>query len=150
MQVSELQPNQGKVDIIIEVIEVSEPREFNKFGKPGKVANAKAKDESGQITVSLWNEQVDLVKPGDRIHITNGWVSEWQGEKQLSTGKFGQLEVVSKDESSVATQTTDEGTHVLTADEKTEADTLNEKPAEPSVEKSATPDEKLDVEEERL
>ena len=29
-----------------------------------------------------------------KIHITNGWVGEYQGELQLSTGKFGKLEVV--------------------------------------------------------
>jgi replication factor A1 len=135
MEIKDLQPNQGKVDIIVEVIEVSEPREFNKFGKPGKVANAKAKDASGQITISLWNEQVDLVKPGSRIHITNGWVSEWQGEKQLSTGKFGKLELASADESPAAT---DEGA------------VLNETPAEPAVQESATSDESLDVEEEQI
>ena len=91
--IKDLQPKQGKVDIEAEVIEVSPVREFNKFGKIGRVANAKIKDESGSITLTLWNEEIDKVKVGSKIKITNGYVSEWQGEKQLSAGKFGQIEI---------------------------------------------------------
>ena len=94
MLIKDLQPKQGKVDVEVEVTEVSPPREFNKFGKMGRVANAKVKDSSGTITLTLWNEEIDKVKVGSKIKITNGYVSEWQGEKQLSAGKFGQIEVL--------------------------------------------------------
>ncbi len=102
MQIKELQPKTGNVDIVVEVVEKSEPREFEKFGKAGKVCNAKVKDETGSTTLTLWNEDVDKVKVGDKLHIENGWVGEWQGELQLSTGRFGKLEVVSGDASSEA------------------------------------------------
>lgn len=94
MEIKDLQAGQGKVDITLEIVSVQEPRTFDKFGKSGRVANAKAKDASGEITLSLWNEQVDQVKAGMKIKITNGYVSEFRGERQLSTGKFGKLEVV--------------------------------------------------------
>ena len=96
MAISDLKVGQGKVDITVEIVSVSEPRQFEKFGKPGRVASAKAKDETGEITLSLWNDDVDKVKAGDKIKITNGFVSEFRGEKQLSTGRYGQLEVVEK------------------------------------------------------
>ena len=44
--------------------------------------------------LTLWNEQIEKVKIGNKIAITNGYVGEWQGEKQLTTGKFGTLEVI--------------------------------------------------------
>ena len=94
MEIQDLKANQGKVDVVVTVVEVSEPRTFEEFGKPGKVANAKIKDNSGEMKMTLWNDQIDQVKVGSKIHITNGWVSEWQGEKQLSTGRFGKMEVV--------------------------------------------------------
>jgi len=94
MQVKDIQSGQGKIDIDLEVISVQEPRTFDKFGKSGKVANAKGKDATGEITLSLWNEQTDQVKAGMKIKITNGWCSEYKGEKQLSTGKFGKLEII--------------------------------------------------------
>ncbi|MDP7506121.1 MAG: OB-fold nucleic acid binding domain-containing protein [Candidatus Woesearchaeota archaeon] len=92
--IKDLEARQGNVDIVVEVMEVSEAKEFEKFGKQGKVANAMVKDESGEIKLTLWNDDIDKIKVGDKIHIINGYVGEWQGEKQLSTGKFGQMEVV--------------------------------------------------------
>lgn len=94
MQIKDLEVRQGNVDIIVEIIEVGDAREFTKFGRSGKVATAKAKDDTGEINLSLWNEQVDMVKPGMKIHVVNGYVNEFQGEKQLTTGKFGKLEAV--------------------------------------------------------
>ena len=43
MNVSELKPRQGKVDIEVEVVSIEEPREFERFGKKGKIANATEK-----------------------------------------------------------------------------------------------------------
>jgi len=58
------------------------------------VANAVAKDETGDIKITLWNDEIDRIKGGDRVSIQNGYVSEWQGELQVSTGRFGKIEVV--------------------------------------------------------
>ena len=96
MQIKDLKPKLGNVDIVIDVVDVGDAREFNKFGKPGKVATAIAKDETGDIKLTLWNEDIDKVKAGDKIHLTNGYVNEWQGEMQLTTGRLGKLEVVGK------------------------------------------------------
>ena len=96
MQIKDLKPKQGNVDIIVDIIDIGDIREFQKFGKPGKVANAIAKDETGDIKLTLWNEDIEKVQAGDRAHLTNGYVNEWQGEMQLTTGRMGKLEVVGK------------------------------------------------------
>jgi replication factor A1 len=97
MKINELQPRQGKVDIEVEVVEKGEVREFQKFGNPGRVCNAIVKDDTGQIKLTLWNDEIDKVDVGDKVNITNGYVSEFQGEKQLSAGRFGKMEVIKKD-----------------------------------------------------
>ena len=94
MFIKDLYVGQGKVEIEADVVEISPIREFNKFEKIGRVANAKIKDESGTITLILWNDEIDKVKVGAKVKITNGYVSEWQGEKQVSAGRYGQMEVV--------------------------------------------------------
>ena len=96
MQVKDLKPKQGNVDIVIDVIDVGIPREFEKFGKAGRVSTAIAKDETGDIKLTLWNEDIDKVQAGDKVHLTNGYVNEWQGEMQLTTGRLGKLEIVGK------------------------------------------------------
>ena len=98
MPIKDLQPKQGNVEVEAVVIDKKEPREFNKFGRSGRVCNATIKDSTGKMALTLWNEQVDQVKVGDRIKITNGYVNEWQGEMQLSTGRFGKIEVLASGE----------------------------------------------------
>ena len=92
MEIGKIQTKQGKIDVSGEIISKDAPREFEKFGKKGKVCNAVLKDKSGKIT--LWNEEVDSVNVGDKVKISNGYCGEYQGEKQLSAGKFGKLEIV--------------------------------------------------------
>lgn len=94
-KISDLQPRQGKINIKIKIVSVGEIYEFDKPGFSGKVATAVAKDDSGQIDLTLWNTEIEIVKKGDVVHITNGYVNEFQGKKQLTAGRFGKLEVVS-------------------------------------------------------
>lgn len=98
MAIKDLQPRQGNAEVVGEITEIGDIREFQKFGKTGRVATAILKDETGEIKLSLWNEQIDNLKVGDKVRITNGYVNEWQGEPQLTTGKFGKLEVLKSEE----------------------------------------------------
>jgi replication factor A1 len=98
MKISELRIGQDKAEIEADVLEVTEPREFNKFGRNITVATATLQDESGTIKMSLWNQDIDKVAAGSRIKVTNGYVKEFQGEKQLTAGKFGKIEVLGKSE----------------------------------------------------
>ena len=118
MAIKDLQPKQGNVDIVAEVIEVEEAREFQKFGNSGRVANAIIKDGSGEVKLTLWNEQVDQVKKGDKIHINNGYTNEWQGEKQLTTGKFGTLEVLESNDNPDTPTTSEDGNQASDVEEK--------------------------------
>lgn len=94
MKLKDIQANQGNIDLVLEVVEKDEPRTFEKFGKTGRVCNVKVRDASGAVKLTLWNDDVDKIKVGDKIHLQNGWCSEYKGEKQLSSGKFGKIEVV--------------------------------------------------------
>ena len=96
MAISDLKARQGKVELIANVVKKEDVREFNKEGRSGKVCNAIVEDPTGQVKLTLWNEQCDLVGVGDKVQISNGYVGEWQGELQLSTGKFGTLAVLEK------------------------------------------------------
>lgn len=104
MKINELTPRMGNVELLADVVDVSEVRQFNKFGKEGKVATARLKDETGEIEMPLWNEQVDQVGKGDTIKITNCYVKEYQGEIQLTTGMRGTIEVVKKAERTAAAE----------------------------------------------
>jgi replication factor A1 len=95
MKISELKSGQGKVDIEGTIKSKADVRTFNKYGKDLRVCNAILSNETGEITLSLWNDDIDKINVGDMVKVSNGYVSEFNGLKQLSAGKFGKLEVVS-------------------------------------------------------
>lgn len=94
MKISELKPKMGGVNVEATVDSVEEPRTMNKYGRELRLANATISDDSGSIQLTLWNDQIDQVKSGAKIKIENGYVNEWQGNAQLTLGKFGKMEVL--------------------------------------------------------
>jgi replication factor A1 len=92
MKVSELKAGTGNVDLTGEVVSKDEGRDvITKFGKKTRVANATLKDDSGEITLSLWGDDADRFSVGDNLQVEKGWVSEYKGNLQLSAGKFGKI-----------------------------------------------------------
>ena len=79
--------------IELEIVTKGEPRAFSSASGQGTVCSAAAKDSDGkEVSLTLWGEQYKQVSDGDKIKITNGWVSEYKGQLQISTGKNGVLE----------------------------------------------------------
>ncbi len=94
MEIKDLKARQGKVDLVAEVVSKDEVREFTKFGKTGRVCNVTIKDTSGETKLTLWNEDIDKINVGDKVHIQNGWVNEFRGQLQITKGKFGKVDVL--------------------------------------------------------
>lgn len=83
----------GPVDeIVVKIIEKEEPRDVRDGTL--KLCECTAEDDSGKVTVTLWNEDIDKYSVGDTLKITKGWASEYQGNVSVSSGKFGQIEKV--------------------------------------------------------
>lgn len=88
MKVNELQDKTAVDEIELQVLEISEP----KTTSYGPMQNAKTRDDTGLVDLSLWNQQVGLFKAGDRVRLTKGWCKEYRGQLQVSAGKFGKIE----------------------------------------------------------
>ena len=138
MEIKDVQPNQGNIDLVLTIKEKGDARTFEKFGKTGKVCSAKAADESGEIKLTLWNDDVDKVNVGNKIHLKNGWCSEYQGERHLSSGKFGEIEVL---EAGGSEGTSEESAGELTSEEPVEENKQEESPVEKPVEESPSEEE---------
>jgi replication factor A1 len=91
MQVKDLKPNTSIDSLEVEVVSVEEPRDFTTFRGSGKVANAKVKDATGEVRLTLWNNEISLVTEGAKIRLENGWTKEYKGELQIGAGKFGKI-----------------------------------------------------------
>ena len=74
--------------------EKMQPRKVNtKFGEKA-VLEAKVRDQSGTIKITLWEDSVDLVGNGDFVKIEGAYINEYNGTKSLNLGKFGKIEKV--------------------------------------------------------
>jgi replication factor A1 len=84
-----------RIDIELKVVEIDEPRTYaRRDGREGRVATAVAEDDTGKIKVSLWDTDIDRVKVGDKIKITNGYARLFRNEVHVSAGIYGKLEVL--------------------------------------------------------
>ena len=86
--ISEVQAD-TKVNIIARITRIPAIRSYNKNGKDGKVASLELQDASGNISYTLWNNNVDLIKSlelndGDTVKILQAQVRERNGEKSLT------------------------------------------------------------------
>lgn len=90
--ISDLRPS--RVATVEATVTVLDPiREVGtRDGGTIKVRNGRLKDSTGEIALVLWGAEVDLVQPGDRVRIVEGWVKDYQGRPQVSLGRSGKLE----------------------------------------------------------
>ena len=85
-----------RVEVEADVVEKGNPRQVQaRYGNETfNVADAIIQDETGNIKLTLWNEQIDQVNVGDKVKIENGYVTSFKSEIQLNVGKYGKLTVL--------------------------------------------------------
>ncbi|MDH5362920.1 MAG: OB-fold nucleic acid binding domain-containing protein [Aigarchaeota archaeon] len=69
-----------------------------------KVCEATVADDSGAITLVLWDDNVDKVNEGDVIEIQNGYIKVFKGSMQLNVGRYGSLAASDAEIESVNTE----------------------------------------------
>lgn len=96
MNIEDLKVGMDSVSVVGTIVEKGEKRSFisRKTGRRVYVAEAKLADETGEITLVLWNRQIEQVDEGDKISIENGYVNEYNGNPQLNVGRYGKLEKI--------------------------------------------------------
>lgn len=92
MKINELKPGMRGVNVEGKIDSVTEPRSVNlRTGGTAQVADALISDETGQIKLSLWDDQINLVKQGDNVAIENGYTQAFRGENSLNIGRYGKI-----------------------------------------------------------
>ncbi len=95
MKISDLKDGMRRIDVEGEITEISEERTVNlRMGGQARVADAVINDETGSMKVSLWDDQIDMVKIGIKVKIENGYTNSFRGEVRLNVGRYGTLEVI--------------------------------------------------------
>lgn len=94
VKVKALQPSTSIPQIELLVLRRYPRRQIDSVNYRGPVAAACGRDETGVVGLVLWGDQVDKVRTGDVIRITDGWCRRSHGELVVSSGKRGKLSLV--------------------------------------------------------
>ncbi len=85
-KIKDLKPGMQKVDIDVKIDFLGEKRRGDGFSgdifKIGFVT-----DDTGEIKMIFYNEDMKQAKEGSMIRIKNGFVTEWRGTLQLHPNK---------------------------------------------------------------
>jgi ssDNA-binding replication factor A large subunit len=99
-KISELRKGLKSINLNVKVIEKSPVKEvYSRSGRKLRLSNAKVGDETGEIKLTLWNDQINFVTEGDFIRINNANVKSFRGEKMLNlSSRTGKIEIIKKEE----------------------------------------------------
>ncbi len=97
-KIGELTPDMRNVSAAGKVTQLNEPREFTKKdGSKGQVASVVLQDDTGIVRLSLWDDDVNLlkeIKPGTVLAIENGYTrAGYGGGIDLNAGRMGRIRI---------------------------------------------------------
>lgn len=100
INITDLKEGMKGIEIKGEIKAVFPIKEFDKNSKKGKLRSFIITDETGEVRVTLWNEQVEQyqISRGDKVVITNILVKTYNDTKQVTLGFNGKLEIKEKKE----------------------------------------------------
>ncbi len=92
VKIKELTKHQKNLKLVGKIVEKLEPREVSfKDGSRHSVCDVVIADETGSISLSIWDEDIEKVQKNETYCIENGYVSVFRGSPKLNVGKYGTM-----------------------------------------------------------
>ncbi len=91
-KIKDLTPGSRRVNVLGKVIVLGEPKEIRtRFGDDKSVTEVVIADDTGKITLTLWDDQTKDIRDGEILKIDNGYISLLRGHMRLNVGKYGTM-----------------------------------------------------------
>jgi replication factor A1 len=94
MNVEELSPESDDVEITGTIKRLPTPRAVSTRYGQKRIVTAVFEDQTGEIDLTLWEEEIDAIEEGAEVKITGAYVREWADDIQLNIGRDGNIEQV--------------------------------------------------------
>ena len=93
VKISDLMTQRKNIKVTGKVIKKDAPREvsFKADNSAHKVCDVLIADETGCISLSIWDEDIAKIQEDKTYCIENGYVSTFRGTLKLNVGKFGKI-----------------------------------------------------------
>jgi len=92
--VEELDAEAGEVKITGKIKELPTPRAVSTRYGQKRIVTAVFGDDTGEIDLTLWEEEIDAVEEDAEVRIEDAYVREWADTIQLNISKEGNVQTV--------------------------------------------------------
>ncbi|MBY6293842.1 hypothetical protein GLU60_00420 [Nanohaloarchaea archaeon H01] len=92
--VEELDPEADDVEITGEIAELPTPRAVSTRYGQKRIVTVVFEDETGEVDLTLWEEEIDEIDEGAEVQIEGAYVREWADGVQLNISRDGDIERV--------------------------------------------------------
>lgn len=94
LTVEELDAESDDVEIKGKIKELPTPRAVSTQYGQKRITTVVFEDDTGEIDLTLWEEEIDAIEEGAEVEITGAYVREWGDTIQLNIGRDGNIEQV--------------------------------------------------------
>lgn len=94
MDIADLTVESEDVELEGTIKDIKTPRAVSsKYGQK-RITLATIEDDTGEIQVTLWEEQIDAVEEGADVKVTGAYTRDWAGDLQLNIPRDGEIKTV--------------------------------------------------------
>jgi replication factor A1 len=93
-KIAQIKPSIRGITVTAKVVLKGDGREVETKYGAATVSWVILEDETGSIRLNLWRQQIDKVRVGDTVKLTNAFVKMYRNEMELNIGSDGRIEVL--------------------------------------------------------
>jgi len=92
LDICDLKPGMDHVNMKVKVSSVSESKQITTgAGVEHEIVELEVQDETGSMTLVLWDDKIIPIKVGDTLQFKNGFVTSFKGVWRINVGKYGDV-----------------------------------------------------------
>lgn len=96
LRISQISETMRDIEVTGRIVRKGDVREVETRYGPARVSWAILEDETGSIRLNLWRQQIDRLRVGDKVRLTNAFVRVYRGEIELNIGSDGRIELLER------------------------------------------------------
>ncbi|MBL7083868.1 MAG: DNA-binding protein [Candidatus Aminicenantes bacterium] len=91
MKISQIKAGMRNIEVIGRLVELGKPVQMSTRYGLEPLAKAKLRDDTGEIVLNLWRQQIDVAQEGEIVILRNAFAREFSGVVQLNIGADGEI-----------------------------------------------------------
>ncbi len=95
--VEELDAEGDDVEITGRIAELPTPRAVSTRYGQKRIVTVVFEDDTGQVDLTLWEEEIDAIEEGAEVQIEGAYVREWADDIQLNISRDGSIERIDEE-----------------------------------------------------